>query len=90
MLVSPPRERPRLSLLGLPADFLSFDPAPCGEGGGCDDLRVDVGRWLVAGTGSMLMGADYPRVHCDGPLQALLLVGVAAQLVQDTSPRAIT
>lgn len=89
MLVNPPRERPRLSRLGLPADFLSFDPAPCVQGGGCEDLRIDVSRWLVAGTGGVLMGADHPGVDRDHPFRALVLVGITAQLIEDSGPGAI-
>jgi hypothetical protein len=86
LLVSPPRERPRLSRLGLPGDFLSFDPAPCVQADGREDLCVDIGRWLVSGASGVLMGADHPGVHRNRPLRAFLLVGVAAQLVQDTGP----
>ena len=89
MLVSPPQERPRLSRLGLLAGFLSFDPAPCAQLEGGEDLRGDVGGRKVAGTGGVLMGAYHPGIDPDRPLRALVLVGVAAQLVQDPHPGAI-
>jgi hypothetical protein len=90
LLVSPPRERPRLSRLGLPVDFLLFDPAPCGQLSGRNDLRIDVCRRLVAGTGGVLVGADHPGVDRDRPLRALLVVGVAAQLIEDHGPGTVT
>jgi len=83
LLVRPPRDRPRLSRLGLPAGFLSSDPAPCGQLEGCDDLRGDVSRRLVAGNGGVLVGADHPGIDPDRPLRALVLIGVTTELIED-------
>lgn len=85
----PPRERPRLSRLGLPADFLLFDPAPCVQLGGRDYVRIDVGRRLVAGAGGVLVGTDHPGVDRDCSFRALALVGIPAQLIEDPGPGAI-
>ena len=75
---------------GSPADFLSFDPPPCVQLGRRDDLRGDVGRRGVAGTGGVLMGADHRAVHPDRPVRAFGHVGAAAQGVQDPSQGAVT
>ena len=71
-------------------DFLSFDPPPCVQLGGRDDLRGDVGGQGVPGTGGVLMGADHRAVHPDRPVRAFGHVGVAAQRVQDPRQGAIT
>lgn len=86
MEVSPPRDRPRDSRLGLAADFLSFDPAPCVHVEGCDDLRGDIGGRLVAGAGGVLVGANDAGVDPDRPFRTLVPVGAAAQLVEDPRP----
>src|SRR5919112_1739884 len=83
---NPPRDRPSDSRLGLAAGFLSFDPAPCVQLGGHDDLRGDIGRRFVARTPGVLMGADHPGVDPDRPPGALGRVGIAAQLVEDPDP----
>ena len=84
--VNPPRDRPSDSRLGLAAGFLSFDPAPCVQIGGRDDLRGDISRRLMACTRCMLMGADHPGIDPDRPPRALLPVGVPAQLIEDPRP----
>jgi len=89
LLVSPPRERPSDSRLGLAADFLSFDPAPGVHLGARNNLRSDIGGRLVAGTGGVLMGTDHPGVDPDRPSWSLVLVGVPTQLVEDPYPSAI-
>jgi hypothetical protein len=78
LLVSPPRDRPRDSRLGRAADFLSFRPALCVQLQGRDDLRGDIGRQLVARTGSVLVGAYDCGVNPDRPVPALVQVSVAA------------
>jgi hypothetical protein len=62
----------------LASDLVSFGCAPCADLGGGEDLRVDVGWWLVAGAGSVLMCADHPGVDPYRPRHTLLTVGVAA------------
>ena len=100
-LVSPPRDRPIASRLGLPTrpadpppggsgsspDFLSFDPPPCVQLGRRDDLRGDVGGQFVAATGGVLMGADHRAVHPDRPVRAFGHVGAAARNSSRTSTR---
>lgn len=90
MHVNPPRERPNDSRLGLAAGFLSFDPAPCVQLGGRDDLRGNIDGRPVAGPGRVLMGADHPGVDSDRPARALVLVGVAAQLIEDPGPGSVS
>ena len=89
MDVNPPRERPIASRLGFAADFLSFDPAPCVDAHGRNDLRVDIGGRLVPGTGGVLMRADHGAVHTHCPFRPLGLVGVAAELVEQPFPRTV-
>ena len=89
MLVNPPRERPSASRLGLAADFLSFDPAPCVQLDRRDNLLGHISGELVASSGGVLVSTDYPGVDPDRPLRTLGLVGVAAQLIEDKHPRAI-
>jgi len=90
----------RLGLLGLladvppggsgsPTEFLSFDPPPCVQLGGRDDLRGDVGGRLVAGTRGVLMGSDHTAVHPDRPVQPFGQIGVAAQLLEDPGQGAV-
>ena len=74
---------------GSSADFLSFDPPPCVQLGGCDDLRGDVGGRDVPGAGGVLMGADHCAVHANRPVRAFGQVGVAAQLVEDPGQRTV-
>ena len=92
--VSPPRERPSDSRLGLArglaVDFLSFDPAPCVQHERGNDLLVDIGRGLVAGTGGVLMGPDHSGVDPDRPLRTLGHVGVATELIEDPHPGLVT
>ena len=76
--------------LGSSPDFLSFDPPPCVQLGRRDNLRGNVGGRGVAGTGGVLMGADYCAVHPDRPVRAFGHVGAAPQRVQDPSQGAIT
>ena len=90
MLVSPPRERPSDSRLALAADSVSFDLAPCVQLGAHHDLRGDISRRLVSGTGGVLMGADHPGVDPDRPLRALVRIGVSTQLIKDPHPRPVT
>jgi len=87
--VSPPRDRPSDSRLGLAANFLSFDPAPCVQIQGCDDLLSDIGGQQMAGTGGMLVSADHTGVDTDRPPHALGHIGVATELVQDPHPSAV-
>ena len=89
LLVNPPRERPSASLLGLAADFLLFDRAPCVQLGTRNDLPGDIGRRIMPGTGGVLMGPDHPGVDSDSPLWTFMRIGVAAQLVEDPRPGAI-
>ena len=84
--VRPPRDRPSDSRLGLAADFLSFDPAPCVQIQGCEDLLSDIGGQQVAGTGGMLVSADHTGVDPDRPPHALGHIGVATELVEDPHP----
>ena|SRR5215208_166407 len=84
--VNPPRERPNDSRAGFAADFLSFDPAPCAQLDRREDLRGDIGGWLMAGTGGVLMGADHPGVDPDRPVGTFVRVGVAPQLLEDLHP----
>lgn len=86
MHVNPPRERPSASRLGLAADFLSFDPAPCVHLDGRNDLRGDIGRRPAAGTGGMLMGTDHRGVDPDRPLGTFGHIGLTAQLAQKPLP----
>jgi hypothetical protein len=90
----------RLGLLGLladvppggsgsPTEFLSFDPPPCVQLGGRDDLRGDVGGRLVAGTRGVLMGSDHPAVHTDRPVRTFGHVRVTTQFVEDASQGAV-
>jgi hypothetical protein len=65
---------------------VSFGSAPCADLGGREDLRVDVGWWLVAGAGSVLMRAHHPGVDPYRPRRTLVMVGVAAKLVEDPLP----
>ena len=90
MLVNPPRERPSASRLGLAADFLSFDPAPCVQLDRRDNLLGHISGRLVASSGGVLVCTDYPGVDPDRPLPTLGLISVAAQLVEDKHPRSIT
>ena len=87
--VSPPRERPNVSREGRVADFLSFDPAPCVDLDRREDLRVDVDRRRVAGTGGVLMRPNHAGVDPDRPLPALGQVGAPAELVEDLHPRSV-
>jgi hypothetical protein len=43
----------------------------------------------MSGTGSVLVGADYPSVDSDRPSRALVRIGITAQLVEDPHPRTI-
>jgi hypothetical protein len=74
---------------GSAPDFLSFDPPPCVQLGGRDDLRGDVGGRGVAGTGGVLMGAHHRTVHPDRPIRALGHIGRDAQLIQDLDQGAV-
>jgi hypothetical protein len=74
---------------GSPADFLSFDPPPCVQLGGRDDLRRDVGGRDAAGTGGVLMGPDHRAVHPDRPVRTFGHIGLSTQRVQDPSQRAV-
>ena len=75
---------------GSLTEFLSFDPPPCVQLGRRDDLRGDVGGRGVAGTGGVLMGADYCAVHPDRPVRAFGHIGLSAQRVEDPSQGAVT
>ena len=79
-----------LSRLGRVARLLSFDRAPCVDRGGLQDLRIDVLRRGVPGTGGVLMRAHDCSVDRDCPVRALTHVAVAAQLIQDLFPGSIT
>lgn len=89
MLVSPPRDRPSASRSGLPTDLLSFDRAPCVDLGGRDHLSGDIGRWFTPGTGGVLVGADHRTLDVDRPVNALALIGVSAQLIEDAGIGAV-
>jgi len=78
LLVNPPRDRPNASRLGLAADFLSFDPAPCVQLDRLDNLLGHIGGQLVASSGGVLVSTDYPGVDPDRPLPTLGPVGIAA------------
>jgi len=58
--------------------FVSFDPAPPADLGAGEDLRVDVGWWLVAGASRVLMRAYHPGVDSHRPRPTLVMVGVSA------------
>ena len=86
MLVNPPRDRPNASRLGLAADFLSFDPAPCVQLDRPDNLLGHISGRLVTSSGGVLMSTDYPGVDPYRPPRTLGAVSVAAQLVEDKHP----
>ena len=65
---------------------MSFGAAPCADLGAREDLRVDVGWWLVAGAGSVLMRAHHPGVDPYHPPRTLVMVGVPAEFVADPLP----
>jgi len=44
----------------------------------------------VAGTGSVLVGAEHPTIDSDRPVGAFVGIGVAAQLLEDPDPGAIS
>jgi len=90
LLVNPPRERPRASRLAFAAGFLSFGPAPCVHHRGRDNLRVDINRWRMPGTGGVLMRPHHRRINPDRPIRALAHIGITAQLIEDPGPGPIT
>jgi len=73
----------------LPGDFLPFDAAPRVQFPAREDLLGDIGGWLMACAGGVLMGSDHSRVDPDRPLLSVTDVGVAARLVADPLPRAV-
>jgi hypothetical protein len=89
-VVTPPRERPSASRSELAPDVVSFDGAPCVHHGGREDLRVDVAGCQQPGSGGVLVSPDYPGVDAYGPFPVLVLIGTAAQLIENPLPRSIT
>jgi hypothetical protein len=69
---------------------LLFDPAPCVDLGGRDDLRGDVGGRLAPGARGVLVRTDHCGVDRHRPVPTLVQVGVTAQLIEDLDPGAIT
>jgi hypothetical protein len=74
---------------GPPIGCRRFDPAPCFDLGGREDLRGDVGGRLASGARRMLVRADHRGVDRDRPVPTLAQVGVEAQLVENLDPGAI-
>jgi len=51
-----------------------------------DRPAAAIGGQQVAGTGGMLVSADYTGVDSDRPLPALGHIGIATELVEDPHP----